>query len=333
MKTPFADFPDWLGPMLVKELRQGLKARGFVFSFLGFQVVLAIVIIYHVLLYAREGKGFEVGGLSATFWTLIGAQLLLITPLRALNELAGERKANTLELIFMSGLTAWRIIFGKWISLLFQALLFLLAILPYMILRYYFGGVNLTEDLTVLGTIMLACALVSAVALAISGLALFARVTAAVLASFLVLSWVPMMLARMAFGGRSGAMSFFDFSDVNFWFIALDSLLVCLIALEVGAATVAPVAENHVGRQRFLALLAFLPVPWLQALHTTEAGVMAQVVFFAVLAGVLSWHHLSDAPRSLLSYSRPFSGIRALLGLPFQPGWPSAVVFSLSPRP
>ena len=32
MKGQTADFPDWFGPMLVKELRQGLKARAFVFS-------------------------------------------------------------------------------------------------------------------------------------------------------------------------------------------------------------------------------------------------------------------------------------------------------------
>ena len=57
MKTKIADFPDWFGPMLVKELRQGLKTRGFVFSFIGLQTVLVLVLIYHVLLYARAPEG------------------------------------------------------------------------------------------------------------------------------------------------------------------------------------------------------------------------------------------------------------------------------------
>ena len=92
-------------------------------------------------------KGFDASGLGAIFWLLIGALLILVTPLRAFNELAAERKANTLELIFMSGLSAWRIAFGKWVSLLFQALLFLLAVLPYAIMRYYFGAVDLAQDL------------------------------------------------------------------------------------------------------------------------------------------------------------------------------------------
>ena len=32
------DFPDWVGPMLVKELRQGLKARAFEVTFVSLQV-------------------------------------------------------------------------------------------------------------------------------------------------------------------------------------------------------------------------------------------------------------------------------------------------------
>ena len=33
------DFPGWLPPMLVKELRQGLRTRGFVSTLVGFQAV------------------------------------------------------------------------------------------------------------------------------------------------------------------------------------------------------------------------------------------------------------------------------------------------------
>ena len=141
------DFPDWLGPMIVKELRQGLKARAFVLSFVGLQAVFVLVLIYQALLYSKHPDKFDASDLNGIFWTLVGIQLMILTPLRAFTALSGEKRANTLELLFMTGLTPWRITFGKWLSLFFQAVLFLLAVLPYGILRYFFGGINLADDL------------------------------------------------------------------------------------------------------------------------------------------------------------------------------------------
>ncbi len=335
MKTKIADFPDWLGPMLVKELRQGLKTRGFVFSFIGLQTVLVLVLIYHVLLYARAPKGFDATGLGVIFWLLIGALLIVVTPLRAFNELAAERKANTLELIFMSGLSAWRIAFGKWVSLLFQALLFLLAVLPYAIMRYYFGAVDLAQDLHGMLMVMLSCAVLSAIALAISGMPLWVRVLASIVALFFLIVTLTGIVPMLFFGhtrmGRSAmTMSFIGpTGDVHWWLTSWNTVLVCLVALQVAAATVAPRAENHAGAQRFLALLLWLPLPLMRALELEEAALLSQLFLFVVVAGVLAWYHLSVRPSELHSHCRPFRGWRAVIGLPFQPGWPSAVVFLL----
>ncbi|HEY2342873.1 MAG TPA: hypothetical protein VGH90_07585, partial [Chthoniobacteraceae bacterium] len=172
------DFPDWLGPMLVKELRQGLRTRAFALTFVALHTIFVVVMIYFALDYAMAPGGFNPSSLSGFFWTLIALQLLVVTPCRTFNELAGERKANTLELIFMTGLTPWRITVGKWASLLFQAILFVVAVLPYGMLRYYFGGVNLISDFAVLGIMLMASAVLSAIAIAISGLPLFVRIIA-----------------------------------------------------------------------------------------------------------------------------------------------------------
>ncbi len=115
--------------MIVKELRQGLKARAFVLSFVGLQAVFVLVLIYQALLYSNSVDKFNAfsTGLNGIFWTLVGIQLMVLTPFRAFTALSGERRANTLELLFMTGLTPWRFTFGKWLSLFFQAVLFLLA--------------------------------------------------------------------------------------------------------------------------------------------------------------------------------------------------------------
>src|SRR5690606_5781704 len=193
----------WLGPMLVKELRQGLKARAFVMTFIGLQLLLVLVTIYHALEYAKEPAAYDGNSMGAIFWVLIAVQLLVITPVRALGALANERKANTLELIYMTGLTPWRIAWGKWASLMFQAMLFLMAVLPYAILRYFFGSMNLAEEMLALGLAVLLCALFTAVSLGISGMPLPVRVISFCLAGFFGMSILPMLL----FGAviRSGA--------------------------------------------------------------------------------------------------------------------------------
>lgn len=328
MKSKIADFPDWFGPMLVKELRQGLKTRGFVFSFVGLQTVLVLVLVYNVLVYARAPKGFDATALGGIFWTLLGGLLIFVTPLRAFNELAAERKANTLELIFLSGLTAWRIAFGKWISLLFQALLFLLAVLPYAILRYYFGAVDLAQDLHGMLIVMLFCAVLSAMALAVSGMPLWVRILTMIGGVFLLMSMlgiVPMLIFGMSRGGSSTMLNWVD--DVSWGLIGWDIVLICLISLRVAAATVAPLAENHTGMQRFLALLLWLPLMAMTAMDVSEDAILTQLVLFAVVSGVLAWYQSSVRPSELRTHCRPFRGWRMIFGIPFQPGWPSATVF------
>jgi hypothetical protein len=330
MKSKHSDFPDWFGPMLVKELRQGLKTRGFVFSFIGLQALLVFVLIYHVLLYARNPKDFDASGLGAIFWFLIGGLLIFVTPMRAFNELAAERKANTLELIFMSGLSAWRIAFGKWVSLLFQALLFLLAVLPFAILRYYFGAVDLAQDLQGMLLVMLGCAVLSALALAISGMPLWVRIFVIIVAVFFFMIFSMGIIPMLLFGRYMGSSSLFGWvPDASWALIGWDIVVVCLVALQVAAATVAPPAENHAGRQRLLTLLLWLPLPIMRARGVAPEAQFGQLLLFTGVAGWLIWYQLSVRPVLFQSHLRPFRGWRALLGLPLQPGWPSTVLFLL----
>jgi ABC-2 type transport system permease protein len=54
---------------------------------------------------------------------------LVIVPLLAMSTLAGERSNGTLPLLFGSGLSAWSIVYGKYLALLVWLLLWLLLIL------------------------------------------------------------------------------------------------------------------------------------------------------------------------------------------------------------
>lgn len=345
MKPRVADFPDWLGPMLVKELRQGLRTRGFVFSFIGLQFALMFLMVVAVLLYARDPQDFDATILGAVFWILIGGLLIFVTPLRAFNGLAAERKANTLELIFLSGLTAWRIAFGKWITLFSQALLFVLAVLPFAILRYFFGKVDLVEDLQLLLIAVLVCAVATAVTLAISGLPLWVRGLVVVGAVALLVSSAEEMYSfvRSFLSGRSApaapayavptyavpgtAVPASPSPETGWWLVGVDCLLGTLLALEVAAASVAPPAENHAGRQRFYALLFWLPLPFLSLLGASEDVQRRQLGLSVWCTALFICHHLSVRPALFQNHCRAFRGWRSICGLPFQVGWPSATVF------
>ncbi len=333
--TMTRDFPDWIGPMLVKELRQGLKGRGFEWSFIVLQVVLLIVMAYHAVLYARHRQDFDASGLNAIFWVMLYAQLLAVTPLRALGALANERKANTLELIFMTGISSWRIAFGKWLSMFSQGLLFLLAVLPYAILRYFFGGVNLTDDFATLALLVMGCAVLTAIAVAVSGTPAFLRIIVmcvAGLASFWMVSIGAMFLVMGRMGG-SGVVSSVSFSGAagTPWLAAFfNCALLCLAALEVAAMSIAPPAENHAARQRLIALAASLPIPVLMFLKVDEGFILAQGTVFVVLAFLTAWHNLSVSPEPLRPHVEPFAQRGAagfLVGAFLQPGWPSATLF------
>lgn len=52
----------------------------------------------------------------------------MVRPIRGLNALASEIKADTLDLLLLTRLSAWRITFGKWLSLTSQSALLVVAV-------------------------------------------------------------------------------------------------------------------------------------------------------------------------------------------------------------
>jgi len=325
----FRDFPDWLGPILVKELRQGLKARGFVVSFTALQAIFVALLIYNALLYGRNGEHFDAKSLNAFFWIIVGFQLLFVMPLRGLNDLATERKANTLELIFMTGLTPWRITVGKWASLVFQSILFVLAVLPYGILRYFFGGVNLTEELLILAYMLMASGVLTAIAVAISGLPPFVRIAVTVLAIFGGFGALPSIFVMSRFASSFGVSSSSS-DDMPFLVALFDVVLSVLVALAVGASTIAPPAENHAMRQRLLALAPLIPICAIRWISKNDAITMTQTGGFALLVAFTMFHNLAARQTLMRRYFEPFARwkrLGSILAMPFLPGAASAGVF------
>ena len=119
----------------------GTYSRAFYIA-LVFLIMQALMILCVLLYVVSLSKNLGVRGANGMFWTFVSILLLMIMPLRGFGTVYNEVKENTIELIFLTRLSAWRIVAGKWGALCFQTLLLFSALLPYVVLRYFLGSID-----------------------------------------------------------------------------------------------------------------------------------------------------------------------------------------------
>ncbi len=134
-----ADFSERLDPMVVKELRQGMRARWFVIPFVAVQVA-AVALVWLESMAVNHAGGGDWG--HAAFWGLVYVAVAVVPPLRCLAGLNEEMTGGASHMVMLAGLSRWRIVYGKWLTQMLLAGLVLLSLLPYGIVRYFFGGVE-----------------------------------------------------------------------------------------------------------------------------------------------------------------------------------------------
>ncbi len=320
---PATDFADWLSPMLVKELRQGVRTRVFVSLLILLQVLL-LVDVSLSLLVASVQEDASTG--TVFFWLIVGLPVLLVLPLNGLNAISGEIKANTLELIFLTRLSAFRIVVGKWLAILAQCLLLVSTVLPYLVLRYFIGGINLTNELVTLGLLLTGAVLLAA---ASTGLSAYStrviRPLAGLVVPFFLIFGVGTFSSLAFRGGSSSPPP----GTLDILALLACGVLLVLLMLRMGAYKIAPPAENHAGVARLIALLGFglaVAANFLLRDASLISGITEGIAVF-VCAGALC-----EEPRWIPSIYRPFARrgfVGRAAGTLFYPGWPSGVLFSL----
>ena len=313
----------WLNPILVKEVRQGIKSKGFSFAFVLLQALMVTSLAIYLLSNSvRSSRSFAQG----FFWFCVAVPLLIVMPIRAFSTIHDERKAKTLELVFLSRLTSWKIVFGKWLALMLQAALMVVATLPYLFFRYYVGSINVSDDFLMLLIIFGISAMLMAVGITFSplqsrflrGIILFGGV------------WGLFILPLSLIGAAaSGSMSFSVLiSDYESTVItALVWVFIVYFLLEFAASFIAPITENHAMRKRLIALVAF-------AVFGIIAAVLKEPAYIALslFAFVPVWaDSLCDQPVYLAGVYQK-NGNRAapfrFIGRFFYAGWPSGILYS-----
>lgn len=247
------DFPDWLNPVMVKELRQGLRQMPFTLVFLLAHVLLASA---YLMAFEALRTGGEVNPRAGTIISNVIFQSfavfgMFIQPLRALFTISEETSTESMDLLLMTRLDPAKIFLGKWMALFSQTLLLAASLLPYLVLRYHLGGMRLFGELSTLYWMIFASGILTAVAVSASvAVSKLSRFTLPVVAGFFLFI-VSGILAnspshRAALQGDATAPGFFPA------FIALSVVGIASIrlALHAGAAQIATGHEMGSARVR-----------------------------------------------------------------------------------
>ena len=175
-KTNIDEFPDWLPPMLVKEFRQGMRARMFVIPFAAVHVLALAAVILEFAVAARLGGAATSGvdwysafGRQGVLWTVCYILLIIVLPLRAFSGLVEETGGRNVELLVTARLSRWRVVIGKWLVICSQAWLIMVSLAPYFIVRYFMGGFDVTQNTIALLFLIAANAATTAIVLGASG--------------------------------------------------------------------------------------------------------------------------------------------------------------------
>ncbi|WNG40291.1 ABC transporter permease [Archangium violaceum] len=142
---------DRLNPLVVKEVRQGIRSRVFWVSF-GLMLLACFVLSMVAYATSRDsGLKPQGHGFFFAYFVCLGVVHFFIIPYSAYRSLAREREDETWVLLLLTGLGPRRILRGKVFSFLVQAGLYASAVGPFLLFSYYLNGIDLPTILMVLG--------------------------------------------------------------------------------------------------------------------------------------------------------------------------------------
>ncbi len=161
--------------MTVKELRQSLRRGSFVTPFLAVHALALAAIVIEFKQGSESGASEYTGLLnlwmlasSGPFWAIVGAICVILMPLGGLFLMGQELEEGNHELLQLTTLNRWKIVFGKFAALWGLSVVTFASILPYMVVRYLVGGVEWWHEAVCAATILGASAMVGAGAIGAS---------------------------------------------------------------------------------------------------------------------------------------------------------------------
>lgn len=210
---------DRLSPIVVKEVRQLVRGREFVYSF-GASLVAGLAVAFFGAADALTGTGTAgrwTFGALMTCLTFLG---LAVVPLGAFGALRVERMEQTLELITLTALTPRRVVIGKLLAQGVKLTTLFAAMAPFIAMSFLLGGIDFGTILLSLGVLFLWSLWMSSAGLFLSTLLKSRAMMGLVFGGAAIVLLLVVGLGRMVFlfalsgwpvGAMRGSLSMSDF--------------------------------------------------------------------------------------------------------------------------
>jgi len=310
-------------PIVIRDLRRRARTRSSTGMLIGLQVITALMMLPMILVRdTRSADGFDV-----MFWLPLGFLICLGIPGLAAAEMRAERSGGLMELTLSSGISPRLVLWGKWGANVVFIVLAVVSLVPYGVVRYFLGGVDLVVVAQVMATLAALAALLLAVAIALSVWHRLSFTGVVVGLGGLGVLVVFSSLFSMALFGPPSAWG--AGRPLVLPLVVALAALSALVLMEAAVGVLAHATEQEAWLPRLLALVAALlgtaatrlaiqdEPRW--SLFLWAASLLAMTIV-ASLCGRRP-AHVARMPR-LLGWSR-------VTRAAFLPGWESGAVFAV----
>ncbi len=291
---------DWCNPILVKEVRQALKSRAFVTTFLLLLLGSWLISAFGLL---AAGANIEYGSVGREFFIFyfgaVCVALGVVVPFGAFRSLLNERDDNTYELLSITTLTPGQIVRGKWACALVQGLLFYSALAPFIAFTSLLQGFDFAQ-----AAVLLVGAFYGSAALSMTTLMLSTTVKQRIWQGFLSLAVVSGLcgLTMMVLSGLSSLLMFpLPLDEPDFWwglaYVVVMSASYVWLFYQIAAARLTFESENRSTGIRLTAAGQFWLLWTLAGAFHYFRGVpvVAEEVLTLVVASAIHWTTLGLA--------------------------------------
>ncbi len=146
-------FDGWMNPVALKELRQAVQGR-FVTSVLLLFLIVSVAALGITLLTGSGELEDDMSGGMRVFgmlFVILMLTCLIFIPINTAMRLDQEWSKQQVDLLFVTTLPPWRIVWGKFLASAILALLMYAACMPFMTLTYLMRGIDLPTIFSMLG--------------------------------------------------------------------------------------------------------------------------------------------------------------------------------------
>ncbi len=333
---------DWANPILVKELRQSLKSRQFVVTFMLLVTAAWFVSVFGLLIFPNEvqygpaGRFFFLG-----FYVALAVATLLIVPFTSYKSLTAERDFNTYEILSVTTITPRQIVHGRLASSLVQCLIYYSAITPFIAFSSTMQGFDSLRAAYILVVTLLISMMLSLASLVVSTLSK-QRATQGLFSIILVGQLIGAAFAAFSLAMMMIFQTGVSITDTIFWQFNAVGLLIYItyfiLFQQIAIANLTFESDNHSTGIRVTAMAQFWML-WLVAFgYCYYEGVKVHPMWFLVFA-IISMVHWAifglaftaemDSLSRRIRRNFPQSKARRLVMIPFLPGGARGYVFFL----